>query len=75
MNCKCVEKIDKELKQFNTRIAMCHSIDFATGSCDSLVVVKTESIKGGKRKQVVAGFCPFCGKDATKKKRIRKVAK
>ena len=72
MNCDCVEKIDKQLKRFNTKLAICHSIDFGTGSCDSLIVVKTESIKGGKRKQVVVTYCPFCGIDATTKKKVVK---
>ena len=68
MNCKCVEKINKQLEPYNTQIAMSHSIDFSTGKCDSLVLIETESTRPrGKKKQVVVAFCPFCGRDCEKK--------
>ena len=56
---RCLSAVDKELKKHNTRLAgdLFHP---------DRVFVATERInnyRDGKRaKQVVASFCPFCGK-------------
>ena len=57
---KCLVQLDVELKKFNTRLAsnlLNHDDVF-------IATERIESYRDGKNaKQVVAAFCPFCGKE------------
>lgn len=61
---KCLELLDVELAKHNTRLA-------SNLLNENDVFVATEHIarlRNGKRpKQVIATFCPFCGKDFKRK--------
>lgn len=64
--CECVDKLNEQLKEHNTRIVIPimlnkKTLDFA--SANTLVVTeKVDSAKRGKPLKVSASYCPFCGK-------------
>lgn len=64
---KCLTQLDAELAKHNTRLV-------TNLLNDSDVFVATErirSLRDGKgAKQVVAAYCPFCGKKLVRKKTV-----
>jgi len=59
--CKCVEAVNEELAKHNTRL--CEFISLSKGA--TYIQIASEKIdtkKRGNAKQVLASFCPFCGK-------------
>jgi hypothetical protein len=66
--CDCIEKTNKLLEKYNTRIYVPMLIDFATGKTHSsrTILITTEKInpnrRSGRAKSLLATYCPFCGK-------------
>lgn len=59
--CKCIEKVDKALKEQNTRLVVAIFLD---GSPERAIieVEKIDSKNRTRPKRMIASFCPFCGK-------------
>lgn len=58
--CDCIQKFDKHLAEFNTKI----NIPFWSSSGFIAPFVETRKLdatKRGKPKSVAASYCPFCG--------------
>ena len=63
--CDCVEKINKQLKDHNTRISTSMTISRDLSTTGVGLQVTTHKIDTKIRKpamSLLASFCPFCGK-------------
>jgi len=64
---ECLTRIDEELANYNTRLAQ-NLFNWND------VFVQTERIRslrdGQNPKQVIASYCPFCGKKLVRKKTV-----
>lgn len=66
MPCKCIEIIDEQLKERNTRLSLplLFSVKGEPAK-DQRVMIETEQLEKGRGKQKAVGmfptFCPFCG--------------
>jgi len=78
MACKCIEKINAELKRAKTNteleVPVCLNLIAGKISASTCVVatVKIDSHIRGKAKTVFAAYCPFCGKRYERQKRKTK---
>ena len=61
--CKCVQIINKELKQHNTVLSEVSMLNFKTGKCRQSLQIVTQKIARarGKARVVLPTYCPFCG--------------
>lgn len=85
MSCNCIDQVNKELEKYNTELGIGHSLNFDTQKISVILYVETRKVDPktrGKKKNVIASYCPFCGKkmDSLAKKtngktRKKKVAK
>jgi hypothetical protein len=65
MACKCMELVDEKLKEHNTELGFCWSMDQQTGAVTTTVRIATNLIekrRGQKPLTVMPEFCPFCSK-------------
>jgi hypothetical protein len=62
--CKCVERVNKQLAEHNTRLDELSMMNMTTGKCRQSIHVATCKIerRKGKAKKMLVTFCPFCGK-------------
>ena len=63
--CKCIDRLNADLAEFNTELDLVHSINFTNGSSRDWIQLATRKIdskKRGKPKAVVASYCPSCGR-------------
>jgi len=59
--CSCIERIDEKLKERNTKL--CLAISFSGESTKVLIgTEKIDTKKRGKPANLLASYCPFCGK-------------
>lgn len=66
--CKCIDRVNKELEQYNTSLTQVSMLNMKTGKCRQSLTVGTQRrlrmAKPTKVKVVLPTFCPFCGKRA-----------
>lgn len=64
MSCNCIDEVNAELGQRNTRIMI--PIMFGEDQTERVMIV-TEQVQAGRGKQKACGmfatFCPFCGQN------------
>lgn len=66
--CNCLEQVNEELLQHNTRLKRELMLNFKTGEATMTkqVFLATEKVDSKKKrepaKSVLASYCPFCGK-------------
>lgn len=62
--CDCLDEVDKQLAEFNTRVVRHLSMDLTTRKASMVFTIPTEKIdssKRGKAKTLMARCCPVCG--------------
>lgn len=64
-SCSCVEKVNEQLAKFNTRLERPMLLNLTTGEsrCGlEIAAAKVNPKLRGRKKTVLATYCPFCGK-------------
>lgn len=65
--CDCIEKVNEQLRPYNTAIELATVIDFDTGKMSLKLEIPTVKIKSrGTKLRLSPLFCPFCGEDQQK---------
>ncbi len=68
--CDCFTKVNRLLREHNTAIDLCDTINMKTGNFERRMIVPTARIDKKKRKgpiRVFATFCPMCGEEYPKR--------
>ena len=61
--CNCIEMTNKSLEEYNTKLDVTISLFPEVMVLGILVsTTKLDTKKGGEAKNIVATYCPFCGK-------------
>jgi len=64
LGCDCFTKVNRLLREHNTAVDLCDTINMKTGNFERRMVVPTKRIDTKKRKgpmRVFATYCPMCG--------------
>jgi len=62
--CECLEKVDAQLAQYNTRVGTALSLSEDMSQMWVDIVISSEKVekkKRGRARTIVAAYCPFCG--------------
>lgn len=57
--CKCIERLDERLAEFNTRIAL----PWFGPQLPMIETLKADERKRIRPRKIFASFCPFCGEE------------
>ena len=77
--CKCVDLVNDQLKEFNAALPTELVMNFKTGAARFVLMIPlrkrdTESRKPLKHNKLVCAYCPFCGKRTKEARAERKDA-
>lgn len=64
-SCRCAEQVNEQLAKFNTRLERPMLLNLTTGEsrCGlEIAAAKVNPKLRGRKKTVLATYCPFCGK-------------
>lgn len=62
--CDCIERINARLKERNTELSTCFSLDRPQMAHELLIATnKIDKSKKGRPILATASYCPFCGED------------